>query len=412
MVAAVATVLASARLYTQTPTFRASVDLVVTSVHVVDRDGRPIQGLTADKFEVTVEGKKRRVVSVDFIDATKAPSPPIPLPGGQAGLSEAAAAMTLDGPPRVFIIAIDSLSIAPSESPGMMTAARTFLEHLPPADFVGVFTYPNGPKLDPTQDHAAVGRVLASVVGTGGSIPMSGRLQLAPADVIDVAEAVRLNTTASDPRYAEVLDRECHLKPNQQDVCRSQLDGEAIAAGAYLEALAFQSVGGLRDLIAALAPLRGSKTLVVVTAGMLASDRPGGRPDVSQLSLLAGQEAARANVTVYAVFVDHVYLAKNSAEAQRSMTSRYTTLGRDSDVMSSWFDWFAGVAGGELFKDLVGSGDVAFDRIVRETSGYYRIGVEPLPADRDGRPHRLLVRVDARNATLRGRSWVVLPAVN
>ena len=50
------------------PTFRALADLISVDAQVVDADGRPVEGLGRDEFEVTVDGRRRRVVSVEFID--------------------------------------------------------------------------------------------------------------------------------------------------------------------------------------------------------------------------------------------------------------------------------------------------------------------------------------------------------
>jgi hypothetical protein len=57
----------------------------------------------------------------------------------------------------------------------------------------------------------------------------------------------------------------------------------------------------------------------------------------------------------------------------------------------------------------VGAGEMALDRVLRETSAYYLLGVEPGSTERDGKAHRLRVRVNQRGATVRSRQWVVLP---
>src|SRR5690606_27667913 len=42
---------------------------LVVDVQVVDRDGHPVAGLAADRFNVEVNGRRRRVVDVKVIDA-------------------------------------------------------------------------------------------------------------------------------------------------------------------------------------------------------------------------------------------------------------------------------------------------------------------------------------------------------
>ena len=52
----------------QQPVFRGGVELVTLDVTVVDKDGKPIKGLKAEDFEVTLEGQKRPVRALDFLE--------------------------------------------------------------------------------------------------------------------------------------------------------------------------------------------------------------------------------------------------------------------------------------------------------------------------------------------------------
>jgi Ca-activated chloride channel family protein len=61
----------------QQPTFRGSVDLVNFGVMVVDRQGKPVSGLTADDFEIVENGKKQAVSY--FAVGTPEPAPPLHL---------------------------------------------------------------------------------------------------------------------------------------------------------------------------------------------------------------------------------------------------------------------------------------------------------------------------------------------
>ena len=57
----------------QPPTFKAGVDLVNFGVMVVDKQGKPVTGLTADDFEIVENGKKQTVTFFAAGDPEAAP---------------------------------------------------------------------------------------------------------------------------------------------------------------------------------------------------------------------------------------------------------------------------------------------------------------------------------------------------
>jgi hypothetical protein len=50
------------------PVFEAKVDMVAVDVGVVDPTGKPVRGLRAEDFRITVDGVPRVVLSADFVD--------------------------------------------------------------------------------------------------------------------------------------------------------------------------------------------------------------------------------------------------------------------------------------------------------------------------------------------------------
>src|SRR5262245_51446657 len=48
------------------PTFRTTTRLIVETVAVKDKDGRAIEGLTADDFVVTEDGERQEIAFVEF----------------------------------------------------------------------------------------------------------------------------------------------------------------------------------------------------------------------------------------------------------------------------------------------------------------------------------------------------------
>jgi len=92
------------------------------------------------------------------------------------------------------------------------------------------------------------------------------------------------------------------------------------------------------------------------------------------------------------------------------VTGGLVTNGRDGDLAAYGLQRIAGAAGGQYFRVTAGSGDNFFKRVLTETSAYYVLGVQPEPADRDGKPHFIRVKtVDVKNATLHFRTQVTIP---
>jgi hypothetical protein len=71
----------------------------------------------------------------------------------------------------------------------------------------------------------------------------------------------------------------------------------------------------------------------------------------------------------------------------------------------------AGKSGGALLAVEAGTGQNAFDRVLRENTAYYLLGVASNTTDRDGRLHFINVKTKARGATVRSRTHVVIPSV-
>jgi hypothetical protein len=112
-----------------------------------------------------------------------------------------------------------------------------------------------------------------------------------------------------------------------------------------------------------------------------------------------------------------VDLAKVTAEAQAARVSIYIlqlevpvfeaaqdrispTLVRDLQVRGDGLARIAGAARGAVFR-LAGDDPRPFERIAREMSGYYLLAFEPTDAERDGRAHRIRVRLPPGPYTLR-----------
>jgi VWFA-related protein len=396
----------------QTPTFRAGVDLVSVDVQVVDRDGRPVAGLAPERFEVSIGGRRRKVVSLDYI-VSGAPPAAATMPADGRGSSAAApvAAAPPTGPPRLFFLAIDALSFGAGESRGVAVAAQRFIEQLQPSDYVGVLTFPTGPRLNPTRDHATAIRALDGVVGQRS--PPAGKFKLRPSEVLAIASRPNgcshqnpLSLVRCDSDVEPTLSGACQT----DEQCRRSLINQVQGDARDLEAVARTSLGTFGGVIRALANVQAQKIVVLVSAGLVAGTTPGVTPDIGTLPVAIGHEAARAQASVYTLFVDHSFIKQFAAENSQAPLT-LTNLASDRAVLEQWLGDFTGTVGGAFLRVTTGNPELAFRRVLLETSARYLLGVEPQDADRDGQPRQLSVKVNdlPRGSAVRARSWVVLP---
>lgn len=145
---------------TQRPQFRASVDLVHLDVSVLDKDRRPVRGLTAEDFVILEDGKPQTVATFAAVEYPDAAPPTTP--------------WMRDVPPdtrrndvleerRLFVLVIDDATaeLDMHALKTTKTAARNFIERLGPNDLAAVlFTLQNQHSQDFTSDRA---RLLAAV---------------------------------------------------------------------------------------------------------------------------------------------------------------------------------------------------------------------------------------------------------
>ncbi len=382
----------------QQPTFRAGVDVIEIDVQVIGRDGHPVPDLAADRFDVRVGGQRRRVLSAEFLrygDLSVVAQAPVSTAPGEV-VPDLTPDQAMAGR-RLYMLAIDTMSFDAADSRGMAVAAQRFIEQLPQTDLVGLFAYPQGLRVDPTTEHAEVIGALDQV--TGARVPMMGRFSaLQPSEIVDYL-------VPNSRERGEIVQRHCGGAGDPS--CSAQLHSEIVTRAAQLEVELRVGLGMLRELVDNMGQIPGRKILVLGSAGLIVSDRPGGRPDVGDLPQQLGEAAARANVPIYSLFVDNQLLTLFRAET-RAASRQPLNVARQSDMLGRWLDQFSGAAGGTMIKIMVDSGEAAFAQIARETAAHYLLAVEPDESDRTGRARRVQVRVNERNTTVRARQWVVV----
>ncbi|MEO7132920.1 MAG: VWA domain-containing protein [Vicinamibacterales bacterium] len=380
----------------QQPTFRSGVELVTVDAAVLDGDGRPVPTLRAEDFRIDVGGRSRRIVSAQFVDQSASNDALMPASAAHFSSNEGSSVG------RIVVIAVDEAHIRRLEGKHALVAATRFIEGLPAADRVAVVGLTSADRFTLTRDRVALRRHLESLTGVGD--PMVQQLNLGVSEALEISEGGRM-------RLADAVLRECGRSLAEyvnnaraaddagggRDACPEQVEQESRAIAHYAHMQAGLSVASLRALIARLKDLPGSKTIVLISEGMIIDSR---RIDLAQLAA----QAQEARVTIYGL-----QLEMPTFEAAQERVS--PTAQRDLQVRHEGVSRVAGAARGAVFRQ-VGTDPRPFERISRELAGYYLLAFEAGDGDRDGRPHRIRVSLAHRGGELRARTGFTLPAPN
>ena len=368
----------------QKPAFKSGVELVLVDAQVVDKKkGEPIPDLTADKFQVTIDGKKRNVVTAEFIDSDTGQ----PRTGSTKTTSISRAG-------NVYLLAVDQGSFRPVNAPSVTYAVRDFLKRVRPNDYVGMFSFPSpGVRIDPTRDRKTLEDAVHRLVGFSAIRQMGRQFTYSLSDAIDVAS-----------RDKEALDRAVQRNCAGDLMCRTQLEMEMNETISILELQAARSLHGLREVMSAVKGIEGRKAVVVISAGIPSGDRGGGRLYLRNDAQQVGRDAQSASILLYTLQLNTAFLDAHSPDAP----SAGQTAMREASVYGRGLDIMNGLANGTFFE-INTSANNAVDRMVREMSAHYLLGVEVEEADRDGRAHLIQVKATAKDSAVRNRATVVIP---
>jgi VWFA-related protein len=352
----------------QPPRFQSGVEVVTVDVTVVDDDGRPIRDLRPRDFVVEVDGRRRRVISAEWValtpatpaaarvqDAARVPAAPEPYSSNETPV-----------PGRFIMLLVDRTNIRFEGMNAHRAAIEGFIDGLQPSDRLSVVASGLGsaPSVPFTTDHERVKRALPPIVGQRG------------------------------------------------------LDGPS-------------PLRALRELLTSLKPIEAPKTIVLISEGFPIPTPDSGEPLLPEIERLAAEARTIVyslrldpRITDMRRTTQDTNLGPDltaPAAAQRRGAARgqglpaaggpQTMPGPANEpvpdrLAGDGLYSYAAVTGGSMFT-VVMKADPAFARIDSELSGYYLLGVEADPSTRDGKPHGIKVDVDRRGVTVRSRRQLI-----
>ena len=148
------------------------------------------------------------------------------------------------------------------------------------------------------------------------------------------------------------------------------------------------TVASLRTLLRGLATIDAPKTVIFVSEGFPVEDQ---RSAVLELGTLAGA----ARTSLYTLHLDNRLF--DIADPRLPVAPM-----ADRQMLVEGLETLASAARGAMFN-ITGNAATAFERIESELSGYYLLGIESGPDDKNGAAHPIRVEVGRRGAIVRSR---------
>jgi len=395
------------------PSFPAGTEIVTVDAVVVDRDGAPVAGLTAADFTVEEDGVVQEITAFEAVNLGAAAPTPTPT-AATAGLAARTASNLGAGPGRGFGIVFDELHLDAAEAQRAREAVAAFLEtavgHGDVVALVGTHAGARWTARMPDGREALLG-ALSRLQGR--------RILDRAADALSDYEAMRIERDR-DPIVTDqvlrrfvangVIRRDTRQRGDQPDRGEN-LDSErsqvrARAAQVYQKRAAEHetALGLIERSVEALAGVRGRKSLVLVSGGLVNDPHlPGFRRVVSA--------ARRANVVLYFLDARGLAGAPFAFQAEAGAPLAFNDLGSALQAgreASEGSEALAGDTGGFSIKNA-NDLDTGLRRIARESSAYYLLGYRPSNAQADGRFRTIRVKVARSDVSVRARRGYYAP---
>jgi VWFA-related protein len=397
------------------PAFPAGVEQVTVDVVVTDGKGQPVTDLTRDNLEVYEDGVRQAIASFDLFHVRETPS--VASPNAEAPAAPAPSRLSTNTEPeeqrgRSFVIAFDDVHLGLRGAQQAKAAIAEFLrKETREGDRVTLLATAGG-----------VWWTARMEAGRGELLDLLKRLEarLVPEtrrDWLSDYEAMRI-TVFRDNMILDRVQRRfetygVQTMTEQSPHVRDLMAVEdpvvtSRAAEVYYQAVSRNHVtlGALERALNGLAPVRGRKSVVLVSEGFVYDTH---LPEFKRLI----DEARRVNAAIY--FVN----ARGLEGLPDALTAEYSTILPAEDIGFAFSQEaetqegsvsLAADSGGFTVRN---SNDLAagLKRISDETRAYYLIGYNPTNTARNGVFRKIEVRVRGRRGLeVRARKGYYAPS--
>jgi VWFA-related protein len=394
----------------QAPPFRAEAELVTVDVVVLDRRGEPVPNLEAGDFVVSEEGRRQRIQFFQSVVSAQA---------GQSAqraqrsyrYSTNVGVQAHQG--RSFVVFFDDVHLTQDQGERAKKAIEQFLnDETQTGDLVSLVAPARALRWHARLPEGRTELVKALSSLRGAYVPDVSTERISDYEAYRIhvlqdeqmAERVgrRFSNFHVAGRDQVNLSRDEGPRPEKKGGTAGLLEpfvqSRAAEAYAYATARNRATLGALTAAIDAMAPVRGRKSVIVVSPGFIMDQ---------ELTLIREAEdaARRANTAMYFVDVRGLEVQSGFVSAQfgNPLDSRDVGAANADPWLEA--EGAVGLADSSGGFSVQNKNDLAagLRRIGRESHAYYLLGYAPDDPGQDKKFRRISVRVDRPDVQVRAR---------
>jgi VWFA-related protein len=360
----------------QRATFSSTTNIVIVNVSVLDRDGKPVENLTKDDFQLFEDGKLQKLQAVDLQRLTTKTLPPVtqaeatpPSPKGYNPETERAALnskmISKFQDRRLMVLLFDFSTMQPAEQIRARDAAIKFLQtQMTASDTVSIMTF--GTTLQTVQDFTSDRDLLISTIN-----------KFRVGESSENADAADTGADAQDQSGSFVAD-ETEFNIFNADLKLAALEDAASRLGQYPE----------------------KKALIYISSGV----QKNGVDNQSQLRATVNT-AVRSNVAFYPIDARGLSALVPGGDAMKAGAvgnNLYSGAGQRSlkENFNNQQETLASLALDTGGKALLDSNDLTagIRQVQQDFSSYYVLSYASSNTALDGRYRRIQVKLAPRVA--------------
>src|SRR5256714_2597873 len=303
---------------------RISTDLVQTDVMVFDRDGKCVDGLKPEQFDLKVDGRPQQIVFFDRVQAGTV-NEDAQLAAARGVKSGASGGVLPLDRGRTVIFFVDDLHLSASSAAHIRDTLRRFIdEEIGQNDEAAVVSASGQIGfLQQFTDNKAVLRAATSRINTRAYATRDGQ---SPVMTEVQALAIERNDNSVLDFFVDALLRENPLM--RREMAEQLVETRARTILQQSAGVSVNTLASLRSVVRASSPLPGRKVLFFISDGFVVDEMEGSLRE--QMRSVA-DAAARAGVVIYSL--DAAGLRSSQEDA--SSTGTFDPAGRLSQTNMS-----------------------------------------------------------------------------